>query len=340
MQASRPILTLAIPTYNRMGQLAELLTVLKEQAAIHPEVEILVSDNASADETTAIVQRFIDEDMQIDYHRHAVNIGADANFVSCFHRARGKYFWICGDDDIIVPGALDTLVWHLQQEEFDLVYLTSYGFRTDYVAERQADPFGRRSHIIRSELHYSKAVNIMFTFISGMVVNKDRLLEIPHEDPSAFIGSTLVQLSWTLPLLLRHRRSLILWDRLVAARQGNTGGYAIGEVFGDSLFTVIQRCLKERPDLAATILNFSLRRWFPSILYDVRLDPKQTLSIGSAQSGLQRTYGNNVRYWLFTYPVLKLPLPLAGIWLRIGAVVSKLIYLVVVPGFWRKEVRF
>jgi abequosyltransferase len=337
MPHSRPLLTIAIPTYNRAPFLKELLIALEDQAIEHPEVEILVSDNASVDETAEIVANFIAKGMGIQYHRHSANVGADANFLRCLNVAQGKYLWICGDDDIILRGTLDKVVGHLQDQEFDLIYLTSYGFKKDYLEERQYDPLNRHFHTVTSARHFVKAVNIMLTFISGIIINKDQLGMVPHEDPSKFIGSTLIQLSWILPMLRGHRRSLILWDRPLAARQGNTGGYAIGKIFGTSLVDVVERCLPGRPDLVAIIVNYAVRRWLPSILYDIRLNNNQDLALETAKAELRKAYGSNFRYWIFTYPVLALPLPLAGVWAKASAIVGKIIYVVSMPGFWQKE---
>ena len=51
MNTGRPLLTIAIPTYNRSEDLAGLLEVLEPQLAEFPQVEVLVSDNASTDDT-------------------------------------------------------------------------------------------------------------------------------------------------------------------------------------------------------------------------------------------------------------------------------------------------
>ena len=342
----RPLLTIAIPTFNRAEHLAELLSVLEPQLAAYPQVELLVSDNASEDTTpqllAAVQERFAAQGIPLVIHRHAINVGADANFVSCYHRARGRFFWLCGDDDLIVPGGLAQVMMHLQDAsgkpaEVDLLYATSYGFREDYQRERQADPFGRRFHTIRNAKTFSMVVNIMFTFISGIIVNKERLESLPHEDPTALLGTNLVQLSWSLPLLQQHRRSIVLWERPVAARQGNANGYSLGRVFGEHLAGNLARLLPGRPDLSAPILNFMLRRWFPSILLDVRSSGNETLQLGEAHSALRQTFGNNPRYWLFTYPALTWPLPLARLYTRATAALSKLIYIAHLPGFWRKQ---
>ena len=81
---TRPFLTIAIPTYNRAGCLRELLSGLTHQLEIEPRVELMISDNASPDETRAVVEEFIAGGTQMRYIRTPQNIGADANFLQCF----------------------------------------------------------------------------------------------------------------------------------------------------------------------------------------------------------------------------------------------------------------
>lgn len=337
---TEPLLTIAVPTYNRAALLEGLLKVLTPQLAGHPDVELLVLDNASTDATPEVIASYgaaVTRSV-----RHAENIGSDANFVAAFREARGRYFWLCGDDDIPVPGTIDVLMGHLRTTELDLVYLTSYGFREDWQAERQGDPLGRSFHTITDARHLTMVVNMMFTFISGMVVNRERLLALPAEgiaveEPGAFLGTNLTQLSWTLPLLRRHRRSLVLWNRPMASRQGHNGGYELAKVFGERFVAVTARCLPDRRDLARILENFAIRRWFPSIVYDIRSSGNEGFAIGEADVTLSRVFGGNPRYWLFTYPVLKLPLPAAKVWLRAGEAFSKGLYMAMVPGFWKKQ---
>lgn len=342
---TRPLLTLAIPTYKRFAELEQLLTLLEPQLHAHPEVDLYLSDNASPDNTPALVQSFLARGMRIRYHRHPENIGADANFVSCFHAARGTYFWLFGDDDLILPGSIDEILQHLSaaQSALDIVYVTSYGFQQDYLAERHGDPLQRRFHTITSPMQLARVVNIMFTFISGIIVNRDRLLDLPRaeglavEDPAAYHPTHLTQLSWILPLLRAHRRSLVLWGRPIAGRQGNSGGYSVGQVFGERLVDACSRLLPDRPRLAHAITDFAIRRWFPNAIYEIRRSGSMGYRLEEAQAALEKTYGDNFRYWLFAYPVLKLPLPLAGLWVKAGIAVSKLTYMALVPGFWRKQ---
>ncbi len=342
----RPLLTIAIPTFNRAAQLESLLLALEPQAAGRPEVEVFVADNASPDETpeviAAAVRRYALAGARLRTHRHPVNTGSDANFAFCFAQAEGHFFWMCGDDDLIVPDAVGEVLAILRAADgtpaqIDLLYATSYGYRDDFRAERTEDPFRRRVHTIRDAHTFALVVNIMFTFISGIVVNRDRLHLLARESPEAFIGTNLVQLSWSLPLLLEHRCSAVLWTRPVAARVGNAHGYSLGRVFGRQLASVVERLLPGRPDLSGPIVNVALRRWLPSVAVEFRGEQTDRLDLEQAHAEFRSVFGRNPRYWLFTYPALKLPLPAARIYTRATAAASKLMYMAQVPGFWRKE---
>jgi glycosyltransferase involved in cell wall biosynthesis len=336
-----PVLTLAIPTYNRAEDLERLLAGLEPQLSAHPEVDLYLSDNSSSDQTPQILARFLDRGMTIRHHRHPENIGADANFLSCFQAARGKYFWLCSDDEVIVPGGLDLILSHLNPslpgDELDILYLTSFSFREDPLKEYSADRLHRQHHTFAKAEQLTFYVNINFTFISGVIVNRQRLLALPHEDPSAFLGTNLVQLSWTLPLLQAHRRSRILWTRTLGSRWANSGGYSLGLVFGKNLAHVTARLLPKRPDLAACILNFTLRRWFPSTILGLREAGNASMQLPETPEILKSVFRHNFRYWVFTYPVLKLPLSWAWLWVKTGELMGSIADHARHPLFWRKR---
>src|SRR5881227_721237 len=105
-----PLLTLAIPTYNRSGCLRRLLEMLAPQLAGQNCVELLISDNASTDDTPAILESICRAGLKFRLIRNDVNIGPDGNFEQCFTQATGKYVWIFGDDDVIVPDGLSIIL--------------------------------------------------------------------------------------------------------------------------------------------------------------------------------------------------------------------------------------
>jgi glycosyltransferase involved in cell wall biosynthesis len=99
-----PLVTIGIPTYNRAdGFLKD--AVKSAMAQNYSNIEIIVSDNCSKDNTAQVVQGF--GDSRISYHRHQENIGAENNFNFCLDQAKGDYFLLLHDDDLIDPDFVD-----------------------------------------------------------------------------------------------------------------------------------------------------------------------------------------------------------------------------------------
>jgi len=99
-----PLVTIAIPTYNRAGSyLPVALNAARTQT--YPRLEIIVADNASSDDTAAFIQGI--SDARLRYLRHRVNIGAHRNYNYCLNKARGEYFMLLHDDDAIDADFVD-----------------------------------------------------------------------------------------------------------------------------------------------------------------------------------------------------------------------------------------
>jgi len=100
-----PLVTIGIPTYNRAnGFLKKALQSAVEQT--YKNLEIIVSDNCSTDHTESLVNDF--SDTRIRYVKHPRNIGANNNFNFCVENAKGEYFLLLHDDDLIDPDLIET----------------------------------------------------------------------------------------------------------------------------------------------------------------------------------------------------------------------------------------
>jgi len=100
-----PVLTIGIPTRNRARFLAR--AIASALLSRSPDVEVLVSDNASTDDTENVARRFESDGYPVRYQRHAEDIGFDANFQSVVRASRGRYLWCLGDDDKIEDGGVE-----------------------------------------------------------------------------------------------------------------------------------------------------------------------------------------------------------------------------------------
>lgn len=94
-----PRVTIGVPTFNAEATLAETLTSLLGQT--HEDLEVLVSDNASTDDTVRIAEKFDDPRLRIVVHEE--NLGAEANSQGCWERARGEFTGIFHADDVYEP---------------------------------------------------------------------------------------------------------------------------------------------------------------------------------------------------------------------------------------------
>ena len=105
------LLTIAIPTYNRKGQLIRLLKSIEAQNCTN-HYSILISDNCSNYSVDdAIDEAFSGEFRElIEVIRREVNGGGDYNISSIFAYANTKLFWIVGDDDELLPGAIEKVI--------------------------------------------------------------------------------------------------------------------------------------------------------------------------------------------------------------------------------------
>lgn len=103
-----PRLSICIPTYNRSRYIGELLDSIIAQG--YPEVEVVVSDNASEDETGETVGRYREKLPNLRYIRQPENIGADRNFLAVVNSATGSHAWLIGDDDKLEPGAIERIL--------------------------------------------------------------------------------------------------------------------------------------------------------------------------------------------------------------------------------------
>jgi glycosyltransferase involved in cell wall biosynthesis len=114
METSQPLVTIAIPTYNRERWLGRSIDSALHQN--YANVELLVLDNASSDGTRAICERYASDNLRITYVRAAENLGSTANFSAGLDRASGHFFMWLGDDDWIDPTYVSACVAELRKD--------------------------------------------------------------------------------------------------------------------------------------------------------------------------------------------------------------------------------
>jgi glycosyltransferase involved in cell wall biosynthesis len=116
-----PLVSICIPTYNRAGMIGRAIESALGQT--YRNIEVIVVDNASIDNTEAVVAEFTDE--RFSYIKNERNLGLFGNFNRCIELATGKYLHILHSDDYIDPDFTLRCVSFFQ--EHPSVVMTSTG---------------------------------------------------------------------------------------------------------------------------------------------------------------------------------------------------------------------
>ncbi len=113
------LLSICIPTYNRAQYLKESLDILLPQLLpLKADVEVLVSDNCSTDNTQEVVEQAQAQyNIDLSYTKNEKNIGGNNNMVKVVARAKGEYVYIMGDDDYLSPDFISILFRLLKRDE-------------------------------------------------------------------------------------------------------------------------------------------------------------------------------------------------------------------------------
>jgi glycosyltransferase involved in cell wall biosynthesis len=103
-----PLVSVLITSYNRANYIgATLESVLASQLT---DFEIIVSDDASSDETVEIARSYAERDDRIRVFVNESNLGDYPNRNHAATQARGRYIKYVDSDDILYPNALTVMV--------------------------------------------------------------------------------------------------------------------------------------------------------------------------------------------------------------------------------------
>jgi glycosyltransferase involved in cell wall biosynthesis len=109
-----PLITIVLPVFNGSNFLAEAVDSLLSQSL--KDFELIISDNASTDDTPSICERFARSDPRVKLFRFEKNVGAARNFNHAFAAVRSKYFKWAAHDDICRPAFLEACVDVLERD--------------------------------------------------------------------------------------------------------------------------------------------------------------------------------------------------------------------------------
>ena len=147
MSRGRPRVSIGMPVYNGADFLPDAFDAILSQT--FRDFELIISDNASTDDTEAICRAYADRDQRVRYYRNRQNLGPAENFNSVAERAEGVYFKWAAHDDVCAPTFLERCVevldrdpsvvlaytdTHIIDEDGEVIRHYDYKLKTDAAA--------------------------------------------------------------------------------------------------------------------------------------------------------------------------------------------------------------
>jgi abequosyltransferase len=218
-----PLLSVCIPTFNRQSDLRDCLESLKHHWI--PGVEIVVSDNASTDNTIAMLEDYAKE-LPLRWQRQSTNLGFDRNCAAVVAMAHGKYCWILGSDDCITPDSLQEAVSQLRRHNPDIFH---FGYVQGDISLQPLlrvapvssfRPVAMNSVEAAKYIGFLPSLSLAFLFISCFIFRREHWMS-QIDRLQLWIGSNYVH-AYMLHAMIAMDVSVLSTDEcLVIARGGN-----------------------------------------------------------------------------------------------------------------------
>ncbi|MCK9418519.1 MAG: glycosyltransferase [Nitrospirae bacterium] len=219
-------LSICIPTYNFGNFIGETLESIIRQAT--DEVEIVVVDGASTDNTEEIVRDYQKRFPRLRYHLIDKKGGIDKDLAKAVELAQGDYCWLLSSDDVLKSGAIDRIL-HEMAAGYD-IYLCN---RTE--CDKNMHPIHNRSWLSRKTgdavfslsvksdlLHYlSKAISIgaLFSYMSSIIVLQNKWSKTGYDE--RFTATNYAHAFRLLTILINGGKLGYIKDPLVLCRGDN-----------------------------------------------------------------------------------------------------------------------
>ena len=217
-----PLLSIAIPAYDRPAALMYALERFVEQIAgrFEDEVEIVVSDDCSPNDSLQPVRALAARHGFLRYRRYETNIGLERNLLACADGCYGDYLWVFGDDDFLeTSDALENILHTLRESRFDVVVLNRTRRNTD-LSEVLSPNWMGLDPALRQAYPGLREFCLQFGFISvlGFIsVNIFRRRLFQRVDAQKYMGTMYPQLGALLEAFY-DRPTLLVGAPLVCHR--------------------------------------------------------------------------------------------------------------------------
>jgi abequosyltransferase len=214
---TKPVLSICIATYNRADYIGQTLESIIPQ--VTDEVEILIVDGASTDNTSDTVKHYTKYCRQINYIRLASKGGFDQDYSKAVEFAKGEYCWVFTDDDLLEPGAVKAVLNELAKG-YSLIVVNARVMNKDLskALENKRLPIDTNQIYSQSQMEplFTLAITYM-SFIGCVVIKRDLWLQ---REKTQYFGTMFIHVGVVFQAPLPGP-ALVIAEPYISIRLGN-----------------------------------------------------------------------------------------------------------------------
>lgn len=215
-------ISICMTTHNRARFIGEALEGIISQA--NDNVEIVIVDGASTDNTTEVVRKFQQKFNNLVYYRGEKNMGVDRDMATAIELARGEYCWLFSDDDLLKPGAMKRILNEIESGyeiylcNVTVCDLSMRPLRERYWLSRKVNDRVFNLHDKNELIEYcnkANSIGALFSYWSSIVLRREEWSKTGYNydfDGTAYaLASSLFSFIKRRCRLKYIKSSLVLW---------------------------------------------------------------------------------------------------------------------------------
>ena len=140
MPNQEKLVSVGLPVRNGGSLFKGALDALLSQT--YRNIEFIISDNASEDDTPSLSQSYAEKDKRLKYFRQKENIGFARNWAFVLNEARGEYFMWAAHDDWWDPAFVGKMVKALEENPNHVVAMSHFKVSRPGSEELEDTPLG------------------------------------------------------------------------------------------------------------------------------------------------------------------------------------------------------
>ena len=176
------LLSICIPTYNFGEYIGFTLDSIIRQCKDRENIEVIIGDSGSTDNTFKIVKSYTSKYSFIQYFDFKIKSGIDIDMAKTISLSKGKYCWLLSSDDIITDGSINLI-----KEKIELSPNVIIGNRV--ICNKKMEPIVKKNYwlknnkyetffdfnehdSLRKYLNSANSIGAIFSYMSVIIFNK------------------------------------------------------------------------------------------------------------------------------------------------------------------------